>query len=657
MHTKNEHRRRQFVTLWLAALTMFLSTTACQGETNMHGTVRAPDFPKGSAWLNTSEPLTFQGNLKGQVVLLDFWTYCCINCMHVIPDLAYLEEKFKDEPFVVIGVHSAKFENESDPANIRAAIQRYQVHHPVVVDQRMRIWDEYGVNSWPTLVLIGPDGRVIGSVSGEGHRQQLEKIITQVLEEGRRQGTLAKEKLKIETDGLVRSAGGLSFPGDIAVDAKNGRLVIVDSNHNRLLMTTLPDSAGHVELIAKIGGGQQGHDDGDFASAQFNRPQGVSISPGGDILYVADTENHLIRRIDVTRKMVTTILGTGQQEWDREGGKSGRKQGLNSPWDVAVNKNTLYISMAGNHQIWQMNLLSGMAEPLVGSGRENIRDGDAESANLAQPSGIVLDAAKNRLYFADSEVSSVRYVDLNDRSVHTIIGHGLFDFGDVDGDAESARFQHCLGVTLGYDGTLLVADTYNHRIKQVDPDKRTSTGFYGNGKRGELFEPSNLTTINGSVLVADTNNHRILMIDEGTKSARELMISGLETHVESQRAEPGVAARMVPAITLAQDKTVTLSLAPEIPVGCHLTPGAPVSLRIEINGKPAYQQTINSKNLTVPITLPISADKLPPAGEWVIRLAYSYCSEGFSAVCRPAEAAWATTVSRGADGQVLWDIK
>lgn len=622
----------------------------------MQGTVRAPDFPKGNAWLNTSEPLSFQGNLKGQIVLMDFWTYCCINCMHVLPDLAYLENKFKDEPFVVVGVHSAKFENESDPANIRAAVQRYQVHHPVIVDQKMRIWSEYGVNSWPTLVLVGADGKVVGAVSGEGHRDQLEKIIGQLIKQYRDAGTLAKAPLKIESDGTVHSAGGLSFPGDVAVDTKNQRLVIVDSNHNRILLTTLPDAQGHAELLAKIGSGQQGADDGDFGTAQFNRPQGVAVAPGGDILYVADTENHLIRRIDVTRKMVTTILGTGKQEWDREGGKSGRKQGLNSPWDVAVNKNTLYISMAGNHQIWQMNLMSQMAEPLAGSGRENIRDGDHESANLAQPSGIVFDSKNNRLYFADSEVSSIRYVDLNDRSVHTIIGHGLFDFGDIDGDAETARFQHCLGVTLQEDGTLLIADTYNHRVKLVDPNARRAVSFYGNGKRGDLFEPSNLAIVNGNVLVADTNNHRIVMLDSTGKNPRELMISGLETHVESQSTEPGVAAHVIPAVTLHTGKPVVLELSPDVPEGNHLTPGAPISLRVEINGKPAIQQTINTATNQLPLSITLPAEKAT-AGEWVIRLAYSYCSEGNSSVCRPAENAWAATVTVSGKGKEKWSVK
>src|SRR5258705_7995695 len=152
---------------------------------------RAPELPADFAWLNTDRPLSFAKDLQGQVVLLDFWTYCCINCMHVLPDLAYLEDKYARDPFLVIGVHSAKFENEGSRQTIRAAIGRYEIRHPVVVDQEMRIWSEYAVKSWPTLVLVGPDRRIVGAVAGEGNRDVLDQAIAKTLEEARAAGTLA----------------------------------------------------------------------------------------------------------------------------------------------------------------------------------------------------------------------------------------------------------------------------------------------------------------------------------------------------------------------------------------------------------------------------------------------------------------------------------
>ena len=209
---------------------------------------RAPELPADFAWLNTDRPLSFAKDLRGQVVLLDFWTYCCINCMHVLPDLAYLEDKYAKDPFLVIGVHSAKFENEGSRQTIRAAIGRYEIRHPVVVDQEMRIWSEYAVKSWPTLVLVGPDRRIIGAVAGEGNREALDQAIARALDEGRAAGTLAAGPLALEREQSVRAASGLAFPGKVAADPASGRLFIADSNHNRIVVTKLDGS-----LVETIG--------------------------------------------------------------------------------------------------------------------------------------------------------------------------------------------------------------------------------------------------------------------------------------------------------------------------------------------------------------------------------------------------------------------
>src|SRR5215471_1254243 len=131
------------------------------------GKVNAPDFPEGLEWLNTDHPISLR-DLKGQVVLLDFWTYCCINCMHVFPDLHALEEKYKDQPVVVIGVHSGKFDQEKDVDHIRQAILRHNINHPVAVDSQFKIWNSYGVQSWPTLILIDLEGNAVAGWSGEG---------------------------------------------------------------------------------------------------------------------------------------------------------------------------------------------------------------------------------------------------------------------------------------------------------------------------------------------------------------------------------------------------------------------------------------------------------------------------------------------------------
>ena len=640
----------------VAAMTFFRPAlgAAKLGATSMEGTVRAPEFPQGFAWLNTDKPLRFSDELKGQIVVLDFWTYCCINCMHVLPDLARLEEKFKDQPVVIIGVHSNKFDNEGSLANIRAAVQRYEVTHPVVVDENMRIWKDFTINSWPTLVLVGANGKIIGAISGEGHYEILAKSIEGALAQARARNDLAAAPLKLSREGAVRSASGLSFPGKVLADEKGQRLFIADSNHNRILITDLPDNTGNAHLLEIIGEGAIGADDGPFDKARFHRPQGLALA--GDTLWIADTENHLIRAADLAKKQVRTVLGTGKQVFDPEAGKTGRAQGLNSPWDLAAQGTKLYISMAGQHQLFVMNTLTAMAEIYAGSGRENIRDGLAADANLAQPSGLALDPARSRLYFADSEVSAIRYVDMKAARIQTVIGHGLFEFGDVDGNAEKARLQHCLGVAVLGD-KLLVADTYNHKIKLLDPEARSAATFAGTGTPGAgtpggpvaFFEPASVTVAGDHLYVSDTNNHRLVMIDQKTKAWREVMIAGLAPAPLTAEAPPD-AHDLGPIKIPATD--VTLAITPTIPAAAHLTPGSPISLKLTIANKPAIQQTLSDAP-ALPLKFALPAAKLAP-GPWTITLYYATCTDGPGSVCQPAKMSWKlqTTIADGATPEV-----
>jgi thiol-disulfide isomerase/thioredoxin len=471
-------------------------------------------------------------DFRGKVVLLDFWTYCCINCMHVLPDLAWLEEKYRDEPFAVVGVHSAKFENEQDRKNILSAVHRYEIKHPVIVDRELTYWRAMGVRSWPTLVVVDTQGRVVGGVSGEGQRELLDRIVAEELKRARRNGTLAKTPLRPRLDVMATSSSGLAFPGKVLPDEAGGRLFISDSNHNRIVVTDWPDADGRAKLLTVYGSGKIGRADGPADRAEFYRPQGMALRKNR--LYVADTENHLIRAIDLSRHAVRTIAGTGEQAYDRVGGKKKKRQGLNSPWDLVVSGKTLYIAMAGPHQLWEMDLSGGTVRAFVGSGREDIIDGPFSTAALAQPSGLALSG--EHLCFADSEVSAIRVANLRTRQVWTIIGAGLFEFGDIDGSYPTARLQHPLGVSV-WGNRLLVADTYNHKIKLVDPEARTSQAFIGSGKPGalpangelSLYEPGGLAVAGNVLFVADTNNHRVVRVDLQTKKWVELAITGLES--------------------------------------------------------------------------------------------------------------------------------
>ena len=498
-------------------------------------------FPKGLAWLNTAGKLELE-DLRGKFVLLDFWTYCCINCMHVLPELKKLEKAYPKN-LVVIGVHTAKFDAEQDTKNITEAILRYKIEHPVINDSQHIIWNRLGVQSWPTLLLIDPQGQAVWGKSGESTFEQLDAVLKKALPYYRQQGLLDETPLRFELEKSRTSKTPLRFPGKVLADASGDRLFIADSNHNRIVVTR-----GDGTLLETIGAGTIGRHDGDYPSAQFNSPQGMAL--GAESLYVADTENHLIRKVDLRGRRVTTVAGTGTQlrelsRLDRTGAPL--KTALASPWALWIDRNHLYIAMAGPHQIWRMRLDGSRIGPYAGNGREDIVDGpllpnkpyQPGFASFAQPSGLASDG--KWLYVADSEGSSIRAVPFDSREqVKTVVGTAglpnarLFTFGDVDGPAARVRLQHALGIVY-YEGQLYVADTYNNKVKVVDPATGFTRTLVGTGKPGrsdkpaEFDEPAGITAAGGKLFVADTNNHLIRVIDLGKDNrVSTLAIPGLE---------------------------------------------------------------------------------------------------------------------------------
>jgi thiol-disulfide isomerase/thioredoxin len=487
--------------------------------------IEAPPLD-GGEWINTAKPLSLN-DFRGRFVLLDFWTYCCINCMHVLPELKKLEHAFPNE-LVVVGIHSAKFEGEQVTENIREAALRYEIEHPIVNDAKMAIWRRYGARSWPTLALIDPSGDVVWAASGERTFEDIKAVIDHGLPYYRDQGILkpAPRPAIIGAEKLENTP--LRFPGKVLADEAGGRLFIADSNHNRIITTTLDGQVQHT-----IGSGKIGRGDGTFETCSFNHPQGMAVI--GDILYVADTENHLLRKIDLKTRQAITIAGTGEKGGAIFGGAlvktPPRETQLASPWSLWVHNRDLYIAMAGPHQIWRMPLDESTIGLFAGNGREDIVDGplvpsapyEQGFSSFAQPSELTSDGTN--LFVADSEGSTVRSVPFDaNGQVQTLVGltGTLFDFGDVDGQGGDVRLQHPLGVAWS-DGRLYVADTYNNKIKAIDVEKRTCRTIAGNGKPGkqdadeggkaEFNEPGGVWAAGGKLFVADTNNHAIRVVD------------------------------------------------------------------------------------------------------------------------------------------------
>ena len=577
--------------------------------------VRAPEFPSGLSWLNSDKPLSIKG-LRGKVVLLDFWTYGCINCLHIIPDLKKLEAKYPNE-LVVIGVHSAKFATESDAGNLRQAVMRYGLEHPVVSDTNLRIWNEYAVRAWPTQVLIDPDGRIVGQVAGEGNYDVLDKAIAQTIQTfGAR---VDKTPLKVALERSKVAPTPLYFPGKIA--ARDGRVVVSDSSHNRLVVS---DKSGNVS--ATIGSGEAGYKDGDFKSAQFFNPQGVAID--GDILYVADTNNHAIRRVDLLTKTVTTLAGTGKQAAYRATGGTGTQADLSSPWDVLKMGDTLYIAMAGPHQIWRMNLDSKKVDVYAGSGAEARLDGSLQNAAFAQPSGLASDGKS--LFVADSETSTIRAINFDSGQVKTLAGGDLFDFGDRDGRGDAARLQHPLGLDY-HDGALYLTDTYNSKIKRLDPQTGDVATVFGGA--GQLDEPGGLAFDGDTLYIADTNNSALKTVDLADKTATQFKLAGLRA--PKLGASPVEAAVKAGTKKLAPGTTVNLVFTPQLPKGYHLNYEAPMKIELAVTGAGVVPATMKLRGKEVQLTTTIPL-KVAAAGQGTLEMKaiIAYCNDGANAVCK-----------------------
>lgn len=579
--------------------------------------IKAAEFGAALPWINVSEPLSLE-LCRGKIVLLDFWTFCCSDCMQILPYLNKLEKAYA-EHLVVIGVHSAKFDNEGEEANVRLAVSKYGIEHPVVCDRGFSLWEKYFIREWPTLVLIDPEGHVVERIPcSKGPYGKLEAPIEALIEEHGSRGTLKAGKLAQIAVNAQSSSGFLRFPGKII--AGDNRLYVSDTGHNRILILNLEG-----ELLDCIGSGQCGAADGSFEEAQLNAPQGLALRFDKQ-LYIADTSNNLIRRADLNERRLITIAGNGKQRLYQTDYsiKEPLTTALSTPWDLALLDDRLFIAMAGSHQIWCMTLGSGQIEIFAGSGKESLRDGARLRAELSQPSGLAV--AANTIYFADSETSSIRALDLASENVSSLVGSGLFAFGDRDGALNEALLQHPLALVCLQKNTLLIADSYNHKIKKLDLDKSRIETLAGSGKAGsadgrdgklEFSEPGGLALSGKKLYIADTNNHRIMVLDLQNNECRQLALkeagtSGLpylpnlsKLTLAKKKLKANAVIKlqlnfqMAPAYHLNEDMPPELFL-PDHGIGlslpdsasfCQIEPGSCSSINLQ-SGNPALNEQV-----------------------------------------------------------------
>ncbi|MGI8499443.1 MAG: alkyl hydroperoxide reductase [Gemmatimonadaceae bacterium] len=410
-----------------------------------------------------------------------------------------LEHRFPDE-LIVLGVHSGKYTAERETPRIREAALRLGNTHPVVNDRQFRVWRAYAVNAWPTIAVVDPAGSVVGMHAGEFTEEAIAPFIEALVARHSANGTLDRRTISFTPDAPATAPGTLRYPSKVAIDGE--RIAIADSGHHRVIVGRLHPGGRSVTIDSVAGDGERGFVDG--VSGRLDSPQGMCFD--GETLYIADAENHAVRALSLDTGALRTVAGIGRQLRTRHDEAAGA---LSSPWDVTLAGRTLYVAMAGNHQIWSIDPATGSTDVHAGSGREDIVDGPRLDAALAQPMGIVADG--DRLYFVDAESSAVRWSEIGaPGSVGTIVGTGLFDFGDRDGVGDEVRMQHQQGIARHPSGRFLVADSYNDALKWVNvAERRVETWVRGVG----LSEPGGVACGRTGAYVADTNAHRLVRVE------------------------------------------------------------------------------------------------------------------------------------------------
>ena len=478
-------------------------------------------------WINVANPLTLK-DLKGRVILLNFWTYDCVACTHILPQIKKLENELGNK-LTVISIHSGKFDNQKNLNSIIKATLRHDITHAVINDSNLTIWNSFGVKAWPTLILIDPKGNIKKTYVGEKEADNLTDDVKKITNKFRYDLNRDPLPLLLEKNKIAKRV--LNYPTKIEYvknfpfRAHNApAFLIANSGKNNILVSSLSG-----EIILQIGSGKSGFRDGSFEDAEFNMPTGMLYDAGK--LYVADSGNHSIRLINFKEQSVATIVGSGQKGGAITKSSIAAKDAeLSFPTDLEFypSINQIAIANSGSNQILQYDLAKQEISALAGNGNMGIDDGKYPQNSLAQPYDLAI--YNGKLYFVDSETSALRILE-KDGIVKTLIGKGLFDFGYKNGSKNQALMQHPLALTADDTG-IYISDSFNHAIRKYDPisgEISTAIGgskgdSLGSSSNTKFDEPEGIISILDRFYLVDSNNNRIVIINRGKFSSELLDI-------------------------------------------------------------------------------------------------------------------------------------
>lgn len=466
----------------------------------------APEFPSTLAWLNLAEPLRLS-QLRGRVCALGFVNVGSAWSLQCLRDLAQLQLRHGDR-LQALAVHVPRFDHERDARCIAGNLHRHGIELPLAHDPDWVLWQYYGIDAWPTVVLIDGEGRIRERIVGDGPIRELDARALALCDAQPHPENAATLRLRHDNEPLLP----LRFPVGLAVDAKY--LYVVDSGHQRVLEC---DHAGRV--LRQFGSGDTGFIDGPAELAAFCRPHALCLQRGQ--LYVVDGGNHAVRRIDLRSGEVATLCGAGRPGAPVPGKVDDpRAVTFDQPSAATMVDDSLLIACRGDNRIWRYDLGKDRLDLLAGSGELAVRDGSGDGAAFAEPVGLAV--VQQRVYVCDRAGSAIRSVAMRNREVATLVGSGGWSFGAADGARSEASLQAPLAIALDPDAPLLwIADAGNNLLRML----RLGGGELSTCQLSQpLHAPGGLAVGADAVWLADTNAHAVLRVDPASGVAHHVPI-------------------------------------------------------------------------------------------------------------------------------------